>query len=268
MKKVVLIVSLILVVVVSGCQKTNDLVENEKSAVEDKISENAESETNNSETEEAFYLKIDEVKKEGTNYEISLNIPSIVGSKADGFEEINKGVNQEISNYGQMIEDLANELTEEEAKEFTGSRKLYAGAEFNLSFKSEEIFSIKGFLFEYTGGAHGGSNFANYTYSLDETKLLKLRDLFADGYEYVALITSTIRNEVEKNPENYYEDLSQLEELAQDAEFYINKEGLVICLNTYAIAPYSSGPQEFLIKSETLKGTLNPKFEKIWNEDK
>jgi hypothetical protein len=268
MKKAVLIMSLILAIMVSGCQKKHDLLENKKEVAENKVLENVEIEESSDEIEENFYLKIDEVKKEGTNYEINLSIPSIVGSKADGFEEINKGVKQEISNYGQMIEDLANELTEEESKEFTGSRKLYAGAEFNLSFKNEEIFSVKGFLFEYTGGAHGGSNFANYTYSLDETKLLKLRDLFADGYEYVALITATIRTEVEKNPENYYEDLSQLEELAQDAEFYISKEGLVICLNTYAIAPYSSGPQEFLIKAETLKGTLNPKFEKIWNEDK
>lgn len=268
MNKKLLIILSAIVFLLGGCTKGNKVERTLEKPEDAKVNINEKVSIEIDDTDKTdglgYKLEIDTVKKDGTNYKIDLKIPIIKGEKAAAFEDINSKVKNKINQSSDMLDNLINEMSEDELKEFTGNRKLYVGSEFNAVFQDDNYLSIKGFLFQYTGGAHGGSIFDNYTYDLNEAKLLDLSDLFKEDYEYIALIVSTIEREIEKEPEAYYEDHSRLDELAREAKFYISKEGLVICLDTYSIAPYSSGPQEFLIKSETLKDSVKAKYESIW----
>lgn len=89
-----------------------------------------------------------------------------------------------------------------------------------------------------------------YTIDKKADKVLRLRDLYADGYDYVSEISSEIIRQMEKSGEAYYigEENEGFTEIIPEQSFYINEKGnIVICFNEYEVGPGSLGAPQFEI---------------------
>ena len=74
---------------------------------------------------------------------------------------------------------------------------------YTLGINNDFVISLYNDYYEYLGGAHGMTTRTSYTIDKKKEKLLTLKELFNDGYSYRDVINKSIREEIDKNPENY-----------------------------------------------------------------
>ena len=122
----------------------------------------------------------------------------------------------------------------------------------------DNILSI---LFEdyyFTGGAHGiGYKFA-FNFDLETGRQYTLPDLFAPEINYIAFLNEQINEQIAKS--NFELDYYWFESIAQDQVFYFTADALVICFQSYEIAPYAAGKPEFAISFSQLEEILHPRL--------
>lgn len=101
--------------------------------------------------------------------------------------------------------------------------------------------------------AAGGYEFHKY-YTIDKKsdRVLRLSDLYPEGYDYVSEISSEIIRQMEEDKDGNYvigEEEEGFTEISPDQNFYINEKGnLVICFNEYEVGPGSIGAPRFEIE--------------------
>ena len=94
-------------------------------------------------------------------------------------------------------------------------------------------------------------------------KQLQLKDIFAEGVDYITPISENIKEQMRSQMENdenisYWLD-DEMEELnfneiTEETDFYINQNNdVVICFNEGDVAPMYMGMIEFEIPAEVLK---------------
>jgi hypothetical protein len=120
-------------------------------------------------------------------------------------------------------------------------------SKYTLGIDNNLIISLYNDYYEYLGGAHGMTTRTSYTVDKGKEKLLKLKDLFVQGYSYSDLINKNIKEEIEKNPENYFNSGHEFKGISENQSFYIEGDNLVIYYQLYDIAPYVFGIPEFKI---------------------
>ncbi len=64
-----------------------------------------------------------------------------------------------------------------------------------MNFNQRGILSITFDDYMYTGGAHGGTVRSSYTVDLDTGRTYSLKDLFASGADYVALLNDRVKED-------------------------------------------------------------------------
>ena len=216
-------------------------------------------------SKEESRVVIEEFQLDNSYYEVHMQIPNIKFLNEDVSVEINSEIKNNIMSYVDMIKNLKETMTEDELKLHSGMQKLYSGSEYRVTLETEDMVSLKGMMFEFTGGSHGNSAYNNYNYDLKTGKHLDLDKFFIEGYEFNAVIASIIDGSMKENPELYYDDIENLDEIVENSDYYMSENGIVVCVNTYALAPYAAGPQEFLIDKEILSNGLKEEYKKIWN---
>lgn len=125
----------------------------------------------------------------------------------------------------------------------------------------QKIVSLYIDYYQYTGGAHGATT--RKSYNIDELtgEILTLKDLFKEEYNYKNIIDSSIRNEINKNPDMYFSGKEGFNGIDEKTKFYIEDGNLVIYYGQYEIAPYVAGMPEFRMPINIFEG--NFKYDKI-----
>lgn len=115
---------------------------------------------------------------------------------------------------------------------------------------NDTIISLYNDYYEYLGGAHGSTNRTGYTIDRIKEKIINLKDLFSEGFDYKEIINKDIREEIRKDPDKYFYSPENFKGILDDQGFYISDNNLVIFFNEYEIAPYVAGIPEFKIPVE------------------
>lgn len=123
---------------------------------------------------------------------------------------------------------------------------------FEPSYCRKPIVSLYYDQYEYTGGAHGNTIREGNTWDMGRGALLRLSDLFREGYDYRKIIISTIEGEAQRRQATgqvqYLDHLSEnIVKFYDDRNYYLSEAGIVIFYPLYTIAPYVAGIQTFTI---------------------
>ena len=153
-----------------------------------------------------------------------------------------------------MIFCLKLEDAEKTSKEYFGGAgqekptfpyEIYS--KYTISEDNNVLLSLYNDYYEYLGGAHGMTTRTSYTIDKEKESLITLKELFVQGYNYSDIINKKIKEEISKNPENYFDSGNVFKGISENQSFYIEGDNLVIYYQLYDIAPYVFGIPEFKI---------------------
>lgn len=184
-----------------------------------------------------------------------LKIKSNYNKKDDTQIKIIQNINSAISNTVTNAKDKIEKDSEEYKKSYeadsnkdnTIKYQYEAIYNYKIAYNKNNILSIPLTMYEFTGGAHGLTNIKSFNYDLVKEKELKLEDLFKANSNYKEVINNHIKEEISKQPENYFQGQDGFSSIKDNQDFYISDEGIVIYFSLYDIAPYSSGIPMFTI---------------------
>ena len=184
-----------------------------------------------------------------------LKIKSNYNKKDDTQTKIIQNINSTISNTVTTAKDKIEKDSEEYKKSYeadsnkdnTIKYQYEAIYNYKIAYNKDNILSIPLTMYEFTGGAHGLTNIKSFNYDLVKEKELKLEDLFKANSNYKEVINNHIKEEISKQPENYFQGQDGFSSIKDNQDFYISDEGIVIYFSLYDIAPYSSGIPMFTI---------------------
>lgn len=184
-----------------------------------------------------------------------LKIKSNYNKKDDTQTKIIQNINSTISNTVTTAKDKIEKDSEEYKKSYeadsnkdnTIKYQYEAIYNYKIAYNKNNILSIPLTMYEFTGGAHGLTNIKSFNYDLVKEKELKLEDLFKANSNYKEVMNNHIKEEISKQPENYFQGQDGFSSIKDNQDFYISDEGIVIYFSLYDIAPYSSGIPMFTI---------------------
>lgn len=159
------------------------------------------------------------------------------------------------------IEALTTQIIEEfeaDIKMKTGVKEVLVSYE--IVATPEQYFTLK--LTHYEASADGVENAYYYTIDLATGERIALADLFAEGTDYVSVISEEIKRQMrdrmaaDENAAYWLDeemDEWNFKEITEDTQFYINADNkLVISFNEGEVAPMYMGVVTFEISEEVL----------------
>lgn len=175
----------------------------------------------------------------------NIKMPQILdGNDEKNINSINNVIAKDIMPKAEEAEKTAKEYFGMEGQE-KPTFPFEVHSRYKLGIDNNSIVSLYNDYYEYLGGAHGMTTRTSYTIDKEKEKLLTLKDLFVEGYSYSDVINKNIKEEINKNPENYFNSGSDFKGINENQNFYIEGDNLVIYYQLYDIAPYVFGIPEF-----------------------
>ena len=192
-------------------------------------------------------LIVDKHIEEKSSYlTVDVRIPQIKGLEN---KESEKVINSKILDFTNMwISDIR-----EIANEYYGDPKNivpifpYEAISTYMVKRENEILSFYIEYYQFTGGAHGLTTRIPYNIDIKTGKELFLKDLFVDGYDYEKVINKEIKDEINKNPQNYFPGKDGFNGINEKQHYFIKDDNIVVYFGQYEIAPYVAGIVEFKI---------------------
>lgn len=192
------------------------------------------------------------------NMEANVKVPSVSVEQPDGtpLEEPTKQLNQKIEEYTSEI--IAAFEADVAASGEEGHEAL--NLDYEIVTDNDRLFTLR---FDQTIVMAGAMHAINI-YNLDKTtgNLITLKDLFAEGSDYVTAISDSIKEQMsaqmaaDENIQYFYQtDMPELNfsEIDAEEDFYISKDGkLTLVFDKYQIAPGYMGSVEFEIPTEAI----------------
>ncbi len=131
-----------------------------------------------------------------------------------------------------------------------------------IVFQDENILAADIHEYSFLGGAHPNSYLNFYNFNLSTGELIKLSDLFIDGYETELnkVAESIFRKEkgisrnVDMSKSGYW---FKDNKFSVNNNFLLNDEGILFYYNSYEIAPYAVGPTRIFIPYENIKHIID-----------
>ena len=199
---------------------------------------------------------------EDEQHKAELDIPEIVIDDQLQDERIRSVLEDTTNEMNSEIQKLSNELLDEFVsymRDELGYKELIVKSE--VVTTTQEYFTLK--LSCYQSEASGYEWAYFYTIDLTYGKRLQLKDIFAEGVDYITPISENIkeqmRSQMEKDENILYWLDDEMEEMnfhaiTEETDFYINQNNdVVICFNEGDVAPMYMGMIEFEIPAEVLK---------------
>lgn len=118
---------------------------------------------------------------------------------------------------------------------------------FVVTEKNKDIISLYNDYYEFLGGAHGSTTRTGYTVDRNSEKILGIKELFLDEYDYRSFINNKIKENIRKEPDKYFYTADNFKGISDNQGFYIKDGNLIVFFEQYEIAPYVAGIPEFLI---------------------
>lgn len=202
--------------------------------------------------------------------ELAVNETALPGTEqvAEGTEQAaDSEVQENLKKTTDEINAEIQKITDEIVAEFEENLKFEGGYQ-NVMVKhevlstTENYFTLK--LICYQGSGSGAEWDYFYTIDLKTGERLALKDLFADGADYITPISENIKEQMQEQmdaDENVYYWLNdEIEEwnfqkITDETSFYLNEDGnIVISFNEGDVAPMYMGCVEFVIPSDVTEG--------------
>lgn len=139
--------------------------------------------------------------------------------------------------------------------------------EYAVTYQSDRLLSIRGFMYIYTGGAHPGTVIQTWNLDLETGEDKKLMELAEEPERLQEFLNEWIQSELESREieegislvEGLFPDYQEiLAQSLQEPVWYVREGNLWIVFNEYEIAPYAAGVIEVAIPLEELQ--------EYWNE--
>lgn len=202
--------------------------------------------------------------------ELAVNETALPGTEqvAEGTEQATDSeVQENLKKTTDEINAEIQKITDEIVAEFEENLKFEGGYQ-NVMVKhevlstTENYFTLK--LICYQGSGSGAEWDYFYTIDLETGERLALKDLFADGADYITPISENIKEQMQEQmdaDENVYYWLNDeieewnFEKITDETSFYLNEDGnIVISFNEGDVAPMYMGCVEFVIPSDVTEG--------------
>ena len=202
--------------------------------------------------------------------ELAVNETALPGTEqiAEGTEQATDSeVQENLKKTTDEINAEIQKITDEIVAEFEENLEFEGGYQ-NVMVKhevlstTENYFTLK--LICYQGSGSGAEWDYFYTIDLETGERLALKDLFADGADYITPISENIKEQMQEQmdaDENVYYWLNdEIEEwnfqkITDETSFYLNEDGnIVISFNEGDVAPMYMGCVEFVIPSDVMEG--------------
>lgn len=176
---------------------------------------------------------------------VTLNVPSVA---IPGNPAAEKAINDVLEKNNSEFQAYIDEaLKDREANpdlppyEFNSS--------YVITYNQKGLLSVLIDKYEYTGGAHGGTEQQSYTFNLEDGSLLTLKDLFGDTSDYMKIINGEIKKGFESHP-GYYGGFNGID--SDFAGFYLQTDKVTFFFQLYEYTPYAAGIPEYSISYEKL----------------
>lgn len=190
-----------------------------------------------------------------------IEVPQIVPTNSGQDEKVQETLEQSINEINADIQKITNEIIAE-FETYLGDEQGYQDyvVKSEILTTTETYFCVK--LMCYQGAGSGYQWNYYYTVDLKTGELLKLKDLFLEGADYLTPISDSIKKQMQQNMDadedvHYWlhdeiEDLN-FKTITEDTKFYVNKSGnIVIAFDEGDVAPMYMGALEFEIPNEVL----------------
>lgn len=170
---------------------------------------------------------------------------------SDGYDEkkvgtINDKINSDILPKVEEAEKTSKEYFDDIKKERPRfPYEIYS--RYKVVEDNKLFVSLYNDYYEFLGGAHGMTTKTSYTVDKEKEGLVTLKELFSKGYNYTGIINKEIKEQINKNPENYFDSGAEFKGISENQNFYIEDDNLVIYYQLYELAPYVFGFPEFKI---------------------
>lgn len=190
------------------------------------------------------------------NYNAKVEIPKLEAENSSG-ENAAQQINQSVKEYTDQLVNQFKQDVEQDGKGHEGLDISY-----EVVTDNEAWFTLKLTALETKASGHEQIRF----YHIDKAsgKVMSLKDLFQDGFDYISVFSDNIKAQMRKQMANdeskmYFIDSDMPEtdftEIAPDQNFYFNETGdLVIVFDEYEAAPGSMGNPEFVIPKDLWSG--------------
>lgn len=104
------------------------------------------------------------------------------------------------------------------------------------------VLSVKGWTYEYTGGAHGNSGSGGTTIDLESGQELELSHLMSDHAGFMDKAQELVLAELDGRKDELFEDYeSYVRQNLETTGWYLNAAGIEFVFTPYEIGPYASG---------------------------
>lgn len=192
---------------------------------------------------------IEEIKIERLDncIEIDVNYPKITDKNS---ENINKEISLWTNNWIKEAQDVLNDYKK---SGYACNIKFELNSRYYITKESNDILSFYIDYYQFSGGAHGATTRKAYTIDRKLNKKLSIEELFKQGYDYKSIIDKEIRNQINQDKEEYFDEGTTYKGINDETKFYIKGKNLVIYYDQYEIAPYASGIPEFNIPINDFK---------------
>ena len=195
--------------------------------------------------------------KKTTYLNLDVDIPVIKGLKNSKFQqELNNQIENKILSFAAKLEKEAKQYEKDAVEKQFPFHPYELMVSFKVHYNKNSLLTYTVDLFYYTGGAHGMTERDTYNIDMEASKVLQLKDLFKENYNYKEAINNEIIKKIKESPEGTYFP-NEFKSIADKQPFYVNDKGIVIHFGLYEIAPYVSGFSEFIMPWEMFEGHLN-----------
>lgn len=127
--------------------------------------------------------------------------------------------------------------------------------------KSEKTVTYILYVYEYTGGAHGGTAVYTFTYDINK-KIVKEKDVFENTY--LSVVAPMARDYFYMNLGEYKNptmiDSGTFPEYENYRTWYLTDDSVVFIFGQYQVGPYVLGIQEFRIDKTKLSSVLKESY--------
>ena len=179
-------------------------------------------------------------------------------SKDPAFSTINSNLSKSMeAEQGKFLTEASEFFsTEDSAGGWQESRS------YSIAYYSEELVSLVGEVYSYTGGAHGNTFYLSSNYSIKDSKasLLRLGDLFKAGSNYVKALSSYCMNDLLLQEAGWITSGEIKSFTEKELEvFAITPEGIKFAFAPYAVGSYAEGSYFVTVPFGELKRIIDPK---------
>jgi len=198
-------------------------------------------------TEKQLKLGEKSINKNLNYLKEDIRIPQL----SDGYDEkrvaeINDKINNDILPKVKEAEKVSKEYFDD-IKEERPRFPYEVYSRYKITKDNQLFVSLYNDYYEFLGGAHGMTTKTSYTVDKEKESLIILKELFSEGYNYTDIINKEIKEQISKNPENYFDSGAEFKGISENQNFYIEDDNLVIYYQLYELAPYVFGFPEFKI---------------------